>query len=109
MNAVDEPATQQALVPTSAPPDGVGWPQVLAGHSRDRPLARMVVGTFGLVLGASTGLFLGGMLGVVCAAFLLPYAPSIAFLLLLVTSLTAASAGAVVGSRVLQRETFDTL
>jgi hypothetical protein len=87
----------------------LGWPHVVIGRSRDRPLARVVVGTFGLVLGASTGMFVGGMFGVLLAMALLPLVPDIAVGLLVVTTLTAASAGAVVGSRVLQRETFDEL
>jgi len=69
----------------------------------------MIVGTFGLVLGASTGLFLGGMLGVLLAMALLPFVPDIAVILLAVTTLTCTSAGAVLGARVLQRETFDEL
>lgn len=85
----------------------LGWPHVVVGRSRDRPLARMVVGTFGLVLGASTGMFVGGMLGVLLAMALLPLMPDLAVSLLVVTTLTCTSAGAVLGTRVLQRETFD--
>lgn len=85
----------------------LGWPHVVIGRERDRPLARLVVGASGLVLGASTGMFVGGMLGVILAMALLPLLPQIAVGLLVVTTLTCGSAGAVVGSRVLQRETFD--
>ena len=87
----------------------LGWPLALVPRSRDRPLARLVIGTFGMVLGASTGLFIGGIIGVLLALVLLPLVPGIAIPMLLVTTLTCASAGAVVGSRVLQRETFDEL
>jgi hypothetical protein len=89
--------------------EDLGWPLAMSRRSRDRPLARLIVGTFGMVLGASTGLFVGGMLGVLLAMALLPLLPQIAVGLLLVTTLTCASAGAVVGTRVLQRETFDEL
>jgi hypothetical protein len=85
----------------------LGWPHVVIGRERDRPLARFVVGASGLILGASTGMFVGGMLGVILAMALLPLMPDIAVGLLVVTTLTCGSAGAVVGSRVLQRETFD--
>ncbi|HVI03027.1 MAG TPA: hypothetical protein VM869_30235 [Enhygromyxa sp.] len=85
----------------------LGWPHVIIGRERDRPLARFVVGASGLILGASTGMFVGGMLGVILAMALLPLLPEIAVGLLVVTTITCGSAGAVVGSRVLQRETFD--
>lgn len=92
----------------SSDPTGVlGWPHVVVGRERDRPLARFVVGASGLILGASTGMFVGGMLGVILAMALLPLLPEIAVGLLVVTTLTCGSAGAVVGTRVLQRETFD--
>jgi hypothetical protein len=87
--------------------DALGWPHVIVGHERDRPLARFVVGASGLILGASTGMFVGGMLGVILAMALLPLLPQIAIGLLVVTTVTCGSAGAVVGTRVLQRETFD--
>lgn len=89
------------------PAGPLGWPHVIVGRSRDRPLARMIVGTFGLVLGASTGMFLGGMLGVLLAMALLPLLPQIAVTMLAVITLTCTSAGAVLGARVLQRETFE--
>jgi hypothetical protein len=95
-----------ARVP-SARASVLGWPHVVIGRERDRPLARFVVGASGLILGASTGMFVGGMLGVILAMALLPLVPDIAVGLLVVTTLTCGSAGAVVGSRVLQRETFD--
>ncbi|MFO7566139.1 MAG: hypothetical protein R6X02_26070 [Enhygromyxa sp.] len=85
----------------------LGWPHVVVGRERDRPLARFVVGASGLILGASTGMFVGGMLGVLLAMALLPLLPQIAVGLLVVTTVTCGSAGAVVGTRVLQRETFD--
>jgi hypothetical protein len=91
----------------SARTSALGWPHVIIGRERDRPLARFVVGASGLILGASTGMFVGGMLGVILAMALLPLLPEIAVGLLVVTTLTCGSAGAVVGSRVLQRETFD--
>lgn len=106
---MSEPTTGAELS-RHAPADlALGWPRALIGRSRDRPVARMVVATFGLVLGASTGLFLGGMVGVVIAMALLPMLPEIAGWLVLFTTLSCASAGAVVGPRVLQRETFDDL
>lgn len=88
-------------------PAPLGWPHVLVSRARDRPLARFVVGASGMILGASTGMFVGGMLGVILAMALLPLLPNIAVALLVVTTVTCGSAGAVVGSRVLQRETFD--
>jgi hypothetical protein len=90
------------------PPGPLGWPHVVVvGRARDRPIARFVVGASGMILGASTGMFVGGMIGVILAMALLPLLPEIAVGLLVVTTLTCGSAGAVVGSRVLQRETFD--
>ncbi len=103
------------LVRVVPEPEGpLGWPHVVVGRARDRslarhdrPLARFVVGASGLILGASTGMFVGGMLGVILAMALLPLIPEIAIGLLVVTTLTCGSAGAVVGTRVLARETFD--
>ncbi|NVB40519.1 hypothetical protein G6O69_21945 [Pseudenhygromyxa sp. WMMC2535] len=85
----------------------LGWERALVGPARDRPLARAVVGTFGLILGASSGMFLGGMVGVAIAMAVLPMAPQLAFFIVLFTTLSCASAGAVIGPRVLQREAFD--
>ncbi len=95
------------VAPANEPPAPLGWPHVVIGRARDRPLARFVVGASGMILGASTGMFVGGMLGVILAMALLPLLPNIAVGLLMITTLTCGSAGAVVGSRVLQRETFD--
>jgi hypothetical protein len=85
----------------------LGWPHVVVPRRRDRRLARVIVQTFGLVLGASTGMFLGGMLGILVAMVMLPVFGELAIGMLLVLTLAATSAGAVVGSRVLERETFD--
>ena len=102
-----ERGTSSAALARLSASNVLGWPHVVIGRERDRPLARLVVGASGLVLGASTGMFVGGMLGVILAMALLPLLPEIAVGLLVVTTLTCGSAGAVVGSRVLQRETFD--
>lgn len=85
----------------------LGWPHVLVPLRRDRRLARAIVKMFGLVLGASTGMFVGGMFGIVVAMVLLPVLGEVALGLLVVVTLAATSLGAVVGSRVLERETFD--
>ena len=90
-------------------PAPLGWPHVVVGRARDRLLARFVVGASGMILGASTGMFVGGMLGVILAMALLPLVPNLAIGVLMVVTLMCGSAGAVVGSRVLQRETFDDL
>jgi hypothetical protein len=103
----------EALEPTpehgEPSPAPLGWPHVVIGRDRDRPLARFIVGASGLVLGASTGMFVGGMVGVILAMVLLPLLPHLAFGVLMVMTLMCGSAGAVVGRRVLQRETFDEL
>lgn len=85
----------------------LGWPHIVVPPRRDRRLARTIVQAFGLVLGASTGMFLGGMLGILVAMLLLPVFGEVAIGVLIVVTLAATSTGAVVGSRVLERETFD--
>ncbi|MCA9683757.1 MAG: hypothetical protein KC457_16275 [Myxococcales bacterium] len=97
------------LVPYDQALLAMGWHRALVGRSRDRPVARAVVATFGLVLGASTGLFLGGAVGVAIAMAVLPMVPKAAFFIVMFTTLSGLSAGAVIGPRVLQRETFDDL
>jgi hypothetical protein len=88
-------------------PELLGWPHVVVPRANDRRLARAVVKTFGMVLGASTGMFLGGIIGIVFAMFLLPLFADFALGLLLTVTLASTSMGAVVGSRVLEREAFD--
>jgi len=85
----------------------LGWPHVVVPRRRDRRVARAIVKTFGLVLGASTGMFVGGMLGILIAMILLPLLGELALGVLVVVTLASTSMGAVVGSRVLERETFD--
>ncbi|MFV8754606.1 hypothetical protein ACNOYE_29000 [Nannocystaceae bacterium ST9] len=85
----------------------LGWPHVVVPRRSDRRVARAIVKTFGLVLGASTGMFVGGMLGIVVAMLMLPFFGEVAIGVLIVVTLAATSTGAVVGSRVLERETFD--
>lgn len=92
---------------TSAPELLLGWPHVVVPPARDRRLARAVVKTFGMVLGASTGMFMGGLVGIVLAMFLLPLFADFALGLLITVTLASTSMGAVVGSRVLEREAFD--
>jgi len=106
---VSEPTHGGQLVRYDQAELAMGWHRALIGRSRDRPLARAVVGTFGVVLGASSGLFLGGTLGVAIAMAVLPMAPELAFFIVMFTTLSGMSAGAVIGPRVLQRETFDDL
>ncbi|PRP90836.1 hypothetical protein ENSA5_60860 [Enhygromyxa salina] len=97
----------------------LGWPYVAVGSSGAAPgstqlranfgqiLARRVIGGFGLMLGASAGLFVGGLAAVLLAALLHPFVPHLAELALLSITLFSLAAGAVIGRRVLQRETFE--
>ena len=85
----------------------LGWPYVAIGKPDDHPLARWVIGSFGLVLGASAGLFVGGMAAALLAALIHPFLPHLAELVLLSVTVFSLSIGAVVGRRVLERETFE--
>lgn len=85
----------------------LGWPYVAVGRGDDHPLARWVIGSFGLVLGASAGLFLGGMAAALLAALIHPFLPHLAQLVLSSVTVFSLSIGAVVGRRVLERETFE--
>lgn len=94
---VEHVATQAAL----------GWPYVAVRTTDDFPLARRLIGMSGLVLGASAGLFVGGMAATLLAALLHPFMPRVARLVLLSLTLFSLAMGAIVGRRVLQRETFE--
>lgn len=112
MKPVSEPTTHgQGSIARRAGHDralvALGWQTALVGRTHDRPIARAIIATFGLVLGASSGLFLGSVLGVIAALALLPLSSELALLVVLFTTISCASAGAVVGPRILQRETFD--
>jgi hypothetical protein len=103
---------EQAIVtlgwPYAAVPGTLlGLPQVVAGGPSDHPLARRVIGCFGLVLGGSAGLFVGGLGATLLAALLHPFVPQLARLVLLSITLFSVALGAIVGRRVLQRETFE--
>ena len=84
-----------------------GWPYVAIRPIDDHPLARRVISGFGLVLGASAGLVFGGLLGGLVAVILSSFAPGIAEYVLLFTTSSSVAAGALVGRRVLERETFE--
>jgi hypothetical protein len=85
----------------------LGWPYVAVNPADDYPLARRLIGMFGMVLGASAGLFVGGMAAALLAALLHPFVPHVARLMLVCVTLFSLAVGAVVGRRVLQRETFE--
>jgi hypothetical protein len=85
----------------------LGWPWVAVRSTDDFPLARRLIGMSGLVLGASAGLFVGGMAATLLAALLHPFLPRVARLVLLSVTLFSLAVGAIVGRRVLQRETFE--
>lgn len=85
----------------------LGWPWVAVRSTDDYPLARRLIGMFGLVLGGSAGLFVGGMAATLIAALLHPFMPRVARLVLLSLTLFSLAVGAIVGRRVLQRETFE--
>lgn len=105
----NRPTSSCALVET-APRDSqptLGWPWVAVRSTDDYPLARRLIGTFGLVLGGSAGLFVGGMAATLIAALLHPFVPALARLVLLSLTLFSLAMGAIVGRRVLQRETFE--
>jgi hypothetical protein len=93
----DEVATEPEL----------GWPWVAVRSTDDYPLARRLIGVFGLVLGGSAGLFVGGMAATLLAALLHPFLPRFARLMLLSLTLFSLAVGAIVGRRVLERETFE--
>lgn len=94
---VEHVATEPAL----------GWPYVAVRSTDDFPLARRLIGMSGLVLGGSAGLFVGGMAATLLAALLHPFLPRVARLVLLSVTLFSLAVGAIVGRRVLQRETFE--
>lgn len=81
--------------------------EALTRGTSDHPLARRVIGVFGLVLGGSAGLFIGGLGATLLAALLHPFVPHLANLALLSITLFSVAFGAIVGRRVLQRETFE--
>lgn len=85
----------------------LGWPYVAVSPTDGDPLARRLIGVFGMVLGGSAGLFVGGMAATLIAALLHPFVPGFARLVLLSLTLFSLAMGAVVGRRVLQRETFE--
>lgn len=85
----------------------LGWPYVAVSPIDGDPLARRLIGVFGMVLGGSAGLFVGGMAATLIAALLHPFVPGFARLVLLSLTLFSLAMGAVVGRRVLQRETFE--
>jgi hypothetical protein len=85
----------------------LGWPYIAVRATDDYPLARRLIGMFGLVLGGSAGLFVGGMAATLLAALLHPFLPRFARLVLLSLTLFSLAVGAIVGRRVLQRETFE--
>jgi hypothetical protein len=85
----------------------LGWPYVAVRSTDDFPLARRLIGMSGLVLGGSAGLFVGGMAATLLAALLHPFLPRVARLVLLSLTLFSLAVGAIVGRRVLQRETFE--
>jgi hypothetical protein len=118
LRSVPSTASEQALVtlgwPYVAVPGALlGWPHLhpsagklhpsAAGH----PLARRVISCFGLMLGGSAGLFVGGLGAALLVALLHPFVPHFAKLLLVSLTLFSVSFGAVVGRRVLERETFE--
>lgn len=86
---------------------GLGWPYVAVRPIDDHPLARRVISSFGLVLGASAGLVLGGLVGGLLAVLIKPFMPALAELVLLSLTLSSLAAGAVIGRRILERETFE--
>lgn len=85
----------------------LGWPYVAVRATDDYPLARRLIGMSGLVLGGSAGLFVGGMAATLLAALLHPFLPRVARLVLLSLTLFSLAVGAIVGRRVLERETFE--
>jgi hypothetical protein len=85
----------------------LGWPWVAVRSTDDHGLARRVIGMFGLVLGGSAGLFVGGMAATLIAALLHPFVPYFARLLLLSLTLFSLAVGAILGRQILQRETFE--
>ena len=96
-----------AAVPGTLLGGAHSWPQLVTGGTTDHPLARRVIGCFGLVLGGSAGLFVGGLGATLLAALLHPFAPQLATLALVCVTLFSVALGSIVGRRVLQRETFE--
>lgn len=85
----------------------LGWPWVALEPIDDHPVVRQLIGSFGLVLGGSAGMIAGGCLGAALAYLLKPMFPAVAELVLISLTLSTLAAGAVIGRRVLQRETFE--
>lgn len=107
--AVREP-TPTAIAVEPSPPSELaefGWPYVAIRPIDDHPLARRVISGFGLVLGASAGLVCGGLLGGLLAVILGSFVPGIAEFVLLFMTSSSVAAGALVGRRILERETFE--
>ena len=98
--ALREEAPTEELAP-------LGWPWVALEPLDDHPAVRQLIGSFGLVLGGSAGMILGGCVGAIAALVLRPLFPGLAELVLLSLTLSSLAAGAVIGRRVLQRETFE--
>ena len=86
---------------------GLGWPYIAVRPADDHPLARRVIGMFGLILGASAGLFVGGLGAALLAALLHPFMPQLAHMVLICVTVFSLAVGGVVGRRVLERETFE--
>jgi hypothetical protein len=101
---IDDPTELASELATEP---ALGWPYVAVPTTDDYPLARRLIGMFGLVLGGSAGMFVGGMAATLLAALLHPFLPHFARLLLLSITLFSLAVGAIVGRRVLQRETFE--
>jgi CHASE2 domain-containing sensor protein len=83
------------------------WPQLAVGRDAEHPLARRVISCFGLVLGGSAGMIVGGLGAALLAALLFPFVPHLIGLVVLSVTLFSVAFGAIVGRRVLQRETFE--
>ncbi|KIG15115.1 hypothetical protein DB30_06023 [Enhygromyxa salina] len=119
----DLPRTPATHIPPEPALVTLGWPYVAvpevvlgtvpvypsdAGPKHSgHPLARRVIGCFGLVLGGSAGLCVGGLGAALLVALLHPFMPHLANLLLLSLTLFSVAFGATLGRRVLERETFE--
>jgi hypothetical protein len=106
---VAEPTTALAHVdgPHAGSGRELGWPYIAVAPIDGQPLAHRLIGVFGFVLGGSAGLFVGGMAAALLAALLHPFVPGFARLVLLSVTLFSLAVGAMLGRRVLQRETFE--
>lgn len=99
-------ASPASLAKYEADP-ALGWPYIAVRPIDDHPVARRVISMFGLVLGASAGLFVGGLGAALLAALLHPFMPHLAQLVLISVTVFSLAVGGVVGRRVLERETFE--